>query len=106
MNCIQKREVNLGSLSETIEVGTPWTEKIRSMRRLAVSTAVMFWETGMRSVNPVKRSDRTRMSFFLLSLGKGSAKSVAIEENGSLGTGRGVTTLLGWVVGCLLIWQR
>ena len=42
INCIQKHEVNLGSLSETIEVGKPWTEKIRSMRRLAVSTAVMF----------------------------------------------------------------
>ena len=41
INCIQKRGVNLGSLSETIEVGKP-TEKILSMRRLAVSTAVMF----------------------------------------------------------------
>jgi len=26
MNCIQKREVNLGSLSEMIEVGKPWRE--------------------------------------------------------------------------------
>ena len=48
MNCIQKREGNLGSQSETIEVGNLWTEKIRSMRRLAVSTAVMFLDTGMR----------------------------------------------------------
>jgi len=48
MNCIQKREVNLGSLSETIEVEKPWIEKIGSMRRLAVSTAVMFWEPGIR----------------------------------------------------------
>jgi len=69
MNCIQKREVNWGSLSETIEVGKPWTEKIRSMRRLAVLTAVMFWETGMRYVNPLKRSNTTRISFFLLLLG-------------------------------------
>ena len=48
IKCIQKGEVNLGSLSETIEVGKPWTEKILSMRRLAVSTAVMFLDTGMR----------------------------------------------------------
>ena len=42
INCIQKCEVNLGSLSEMIEVGKPWTEKILSMSRLAVSTAVIF----------------------------------------------------------------
>ena len=47
INCCQKREMNLGSLSETIEVGRPWTEKILSIRILAVSTAVMFWETEM-----------------------------------------------------------
>ena len=40
--------MDLGSQSETIEVSKPWTEKIGSMRRLAVSTAVMFWQTGMR----------------------------------------------------------
>ena len=48
MNFMQKQEVNLGSLSETIEVGKPWIGKIRSMRRLAVSTPVIFWETGVR----------------------------------------------------------
>ena len=42
ISCCQKREVNLGSLSETIEVGKPWTEKILSMRMLSISTAVMF----------------------------------------------------------------
>ena len=42
INCIQKHEVNSGSVSETIEVGQPWTEKIRSISRIAVSTAVMF----------------------------------------------------------------
>ena len=47
INCCQKREVNLGSLSETIEVGKPWTEKIPSMRILEVSAAVMFCETGI-----------------------------------------------------------
>ena len=76
------------------------------MRRLAVSTAVMFRETGMRQVNPVQRSNTTKISSFLLSLGKGPAKSIAIEEKGSLGTGRGVTILSGRVVGCLFIWQR
>ena len=39
---LPKAGVNLGSLSKTIEVGKPWTEKIRSMRMLAVSTALMF----------------------------------------------------------------
>jgi len=43
MNRIQKGEVNLVSLSEMIEGGKPWTEKIRLMSRLAVSTTVMFW---------------------------------------------------------------
>jgi len=98
--------MNLGSLSETIEVGKPSTEKICSMGRLAVSTAMMFWETGMRYVNPVKRSNTTRISSFLLSLGKGPAKSIAIEEEGSLGTGRGDTTPSWRVVGCLFIRQR
>jgi len=54
----------------------------------------------------VKRSNTTRISSFLLSRGKGPAKSIAMEENGSLGTGRGVTTASGRVVGCLFIWQR
>jgi len=57
-------------------------------------------------VNPVKRSNTTRISSFLLSLGKGPAKSIAMEENRSLGTGRGVTTPSGRVVGGLFIWQR
>ena len=54
-------------------------------------------------VNPVKRSNTTKISSFLLSLGKGSAKSIAIEEKGSLGTGRGVMIPSGRVVGCLFI---
>jgi len=47
-NYINTRAVNLGSLSETIKSGKSWTEKIISMRMLAVSNAVMFRETGMR----------------------------------------------------------
>ena len=50
-------------------------------------------ETGMRDMNPVKRSITTKMRYFLLSLGRGPAKSIAIEEKGSLGTWRGVTIL-------------
>ena len=57
----------------------------------------------MREVNLVKRSNTTKISSFLLSLGKSPAKSIAIEENGSLGTGRGVTIPSGRVVGCLFI---
>ena len=57
-------------------------------------------------MKPVKRSITTKISSFLLSLGKGPAKSIAIEENGPLGTARGVTIPSGRVVGCLFIWQR
>ena len=57
-------------------------------------------------MNLVNRSNTTRISSFLLLLGKGPAKSIAIEENGSLGTGSGVTIPSGRVVGCLFIWQR
>ena len=59
----------------------------------------------MRQVNPVKRSNTTKISSFLLSLGKGTAKSIAMEEKGSLRTG-GETIPSGRVVGCLFIWQR
>ena len=55
---------------------------------------------------PVKRSNTTKICSFLLSLGKESARSIAIEEKGSLGTGGGITTLSGTAVGCLFIWQR
>ena len=48
INCVQNREVNLESLSETIDVGYPWAENILSMRRWAVSIAVICLETGNR----------------------------------------------------------
>ena len=51
-------------------------------------------------MNPVKRSNTSKISSFLLLLGKGPVKSIAIEEKGSLGTGRGVTIPSGRVVGC------
>ena len=54
-------------------------------------------------MNRVKRSNTTKMSSFLLSLGNGPAKSIAIEENGSLRTGRGVMIPSERVVGCLFI---
>ena len=57
-------------------------------------------------MNPVKQSNTTKISSFLLSLGRAAAKSIGIEEKGSLGTERGVATLSGWVVGCLFIWER
>ena len=47
ITCIQKRKVNLGSLSETIEVGKTWTGKIHSMRRLAVLTLRDWDEVGI-----------------------------------------------------------
>ena len=57
-------------------------------------------------MKPEKRSNRTKISSFLLSLGKGPEKAIAIEEKGSLGTERGVTIPSGRVVGGLFIWQR
>ena len=51
----------------------------------------------------MKQSNTTRISSFLLSLGKGSAKSIAIEEKGSRGTGSGVTIPSGIVVGGIFI---
>ena len=57
----------------------------------------------MRKVNPVERSNTTKISSFLLSLGKGPAKSIAIEEKGALRTGSGVTIPSGRVVGYLFI---
>ena len=48
----------------------------------------------------MKRSNPPKISSLLLSLGKGPAKSVAIEEKGSLGTGRGVIIPSVRVVGC------
>ena len=57
-------------------------------------------------MNPVKRSNTAKITSFVLSLGKGPAKSIAIQEMGALGTGSWVTILSGRVVGCLLIWQR
>ena len=53
----------------------------------------------------MKRSSRTKISSFLLSLEKDPAKSIVIEEKGSLETGRGETIPSGTVVGCLFIWQ-
>jgi len=67
MSCIQKREVNFGSLSETIEVGKPWIEKTLSMRRVAVSTAVIFLETGIIYVKPENRSRTKRIRSLLQS---------------------------------------
>ena len=53
----------------------------------------------------VKRSNINIINSFWLSLGKGPARSIAIEQNSSLGTGRGFTTPSGSVVGLLLIWK-
>ena len=54
-------------------------------------------------MNPGKRSNTTKISSLLLSLGKGPAKPIAIEEKSSVGTGRGITIPSGRVVGCLFI---
>ena len=51
----------------------------------------------------MKRFNTTKISSCLLSLGKGPAKSIAIEEKGSLWTGSGVTIPSVRVVGCLFI---
>ena len=50
-------------------------------------------------MNPVQRSNTTKISSFLLSLGKGPAKSIAIQEKGSQETGGGVMIPFGRVVG-------
>ena len=54
----------------------------------------------------MKQSNTTKISSFLLLLGKSLAKSIAIEEKGSLETGRGVTIQSGRVVCCLFNWYR
>jgi len=77
-----------------------------SMSRSAVSTAVMFCGNVIRYANPVKRSKTTKISSFLLLLRKAPAKSIAMEEKGSLETVTGVTSTSGRVVGYVLIWQR
>ena len=57
-------------------------------------------------MKPVKRFHRTKISFFLLSLGKGPAKFIAIDKKGSLRTERGVMIPSWRVVGCLFTWPR
>jgi len=57
-------------------------------------------------MNLVKRENTTSISSFINALAKCPGRSIANEENGSLGTGTGVTTPSGSVVGCMFIWQR
>lgn len=97
-NSFQNEDANWGPRSETISLGVLWSLKTWSWTACAVSLAEGCFGSGMKCVILLKQSTMVRMAVFPSEAGSPVTKSMAIWDQGQVGTGRGWRRSAG---GCL-----
>src|SRR3954452_16897363 len=103
----QKRLVNLASRSETMDCGKPWSLKMWSKKRQAVSGAVAVVRVGTKWTILEKVSTKTTMaSKPALVTGSWVMKSMETCSHGALGMGRGWRRPAGTCWLALIRWQE
>jgi len=101
----QKLPVKVGSWSETIEWGMPWSLKILSMNIWAnVDVLNRCWRAHKWTYLE-RKSTTTMMNDLLSDLGSPTMKSIEISHQIEGGIGRGSSVLGALKVSCLLGWQ-
>lgn len=89
MSSLQNRDVNTGSLSDTMDCGTLWSRTILAENAWAMDSADYGWANSIKWHYLRKRSTTVRMTDLPPTRGSASTKSSPMSDHIGIDTGSG-----------------